>query len=107
MADRDRPHILIPGLATSEGYTPPPRRIEGRPRRIPTNRRQHGRPKTDRLDAVWLCKVAERQMVRPSFVPPPQIRRLRDLARYRWDLVAARTAEKQRVEKLTGTPRSR
>ena len=28
-----------------------------------------GRPKTDRLDAVWLCKVAERQMLRPSFVP--------------------------------------
>jgi transposase len=59
-----------------------------------------GRPKTDRLDAVWLCKVAERQMLRPSFVPPPEIRRLRDVTRYRADLVAARTAEKQRVEKL-------
>jgi len=33
-----------------------------------------GRPKTDRLDAVWLCKVAERQMLRPSFVPPPALR---------------------------------
>src|SRR5215212_7073562 len=31
-----------------------------------------GRPKTDKLDAVWLCKVAERQMLRPSFVPPVQ-----------------------------------
>jgi len=59
-----------------------------------------GRPKTDKLDAVWLCKVAERQMLRPSFVPPPEIRRLRDLTRYRADLVAVRTAEKQRVEKL-------
>jgi transposase len=59
-----------------------------------------GRPKTDRLDAVWLCKVAERQMLRPSFVPPPQIRALRDLTRYRVDLLAERTAEKQRVEKL-------
>lgn len=59
-----------------------------------------GRPKTDRLDAVWLCKVAERQMLRPSFVPPPPIRLLRDLTRYRSDLVAVRTAEKQRVEKL-------
>jgi transposase len=59
-----------------------------------------GRPKTDRLDAVWLCKLAERQMLRPSFVPPPPIRRLRDLTRYRADLVAARTAEKNRVEKL-------
>jgi transposase len=59
-----------------------------------------GRPKTDRLDCIWLCKVAERQMIRPSFVPPPEIRRLRDLTRYRADLVAARTAEKNRVEKL-------
>jgi transposase len=47
-----------------------------------------------------LCKVAERQMIRPSFVPPPQIRRLRDVTRYRADLVGARTAEKQRAEKL-------
>jgi transposase len=59
-----------------------------------------GRPKTDRLDAVWLCKVAERQMIRPSFVPPPEIRRLRDVTRYRIDLVETRTAEKNRVEKL-------
>ena len=59
-----------------------------------------GRPKTDKLDAVWLCKVAERQMLRPSFVPPPQIRQLRDLTRYRADLVRACTAEKQRAEKL-------
>src|ERR1700750_3381883 len=59
-----------------------------------------GRPKTDRLDAVWLCKVAERQMLRPSFVPPAPIRRLRDLTRYRIDLVGVRTAEKNRVEKL-------
>jgi len=59
-----------------------------------------GRPKTDVLDAVWLCKVAERQMLRPSFVPPKPIRRLRDLTRYRIELVGARTAEKNRVEKL-------
>jgi transposase len=59
-----------------------------------------GRPKTDKLDCIWLCKVAERQMIRPSFVPPPQIRRLRDVTRYRADLVGARTAEKNRAEKL-------
>jgi transposase len=59
-----------------------------------------GRPKTDKLDCIWLCKVAERQMIRPSFVPPPQIRRLRDVTRYRIDLVGARTAEKNRAEKL-------
>ena len=38
-----------------------------------------GRPKTNVLDAIWLCKVAERQMIRPSLVPPPAIRQLRDL----------------------------
>jgi transposase len=59
-----------------------------------------GRPKTDRLDAVWLCKVAERQMLRPSFVPPVPIRRLRDVTRYRIALVSDRTREKNRVEKL-------
>lgn len=59
-----------------------------------------GRPKTDKLDAVWLCKVAERQMIRPSFVPPPPIRALRDLTRYRVDLVAAAGAERNRAEKL-------
>ena len=59
-----------------------------------------GRPKTDRLDAVWLAKVAERQMIRASFVPPKPIRRLRDLTRYRVALVADVSAEKNRVEKL-------
>ena len=59
-----------------------------------------GRPKTDKLDCIWLCKVAERQMIRPSFVPPPEIRQLRDVTRYRADLVGARTAEKNRAEKL-------
>ena len=59
-----------------------------------------GRPKTDKLDCIWLCKVAERQMIRPSFVPPPPIRQLRDITRYRADLVGARTAEKNRAEKL-------
>ena len=59
-----------------------------------------GRPKTDVLDAVWLCKIAERQMIRASFVPPPPIRRLRDLTRYRVALVSDRTGEKNRVEKL-------
>jgi transposase len=59
-----------------------------------------GRPKTDVLDSVWLCKIAERQMLRPGFVPPAPIRRLRDLTRYRIDLVGTRIAEKNRVEKL-------
>jgi transposase len=59
-----------------------------------------GRPKTDKLDAVWLCKLAERGMLRPSFVPPPWQRELRDLCRYRRTLVQERTREQQRAEKL-------
>ena len=59
-----------------------------------------GRPKTDLLDAVWLCKIAERGMVRASFVPPAPIRLLRDVTRYRVDLVGERNREKNRVEKL-------
>jgi transposase len=59
-----------------------------------------GRPKTDTQDAVWLAKLAERGMLRPSFVPPPWQRELRDLTRYRRVLIHERTREKQRVEKL-------
>ena len=59
-----------------------------------------GRAKTDRADAVWLANVAERGMCRPALVQPPEIRRLRDLTRYRRALVQDRTRERQRVEKL-------
>jgi transposase len=58
-----------------------------------------GRPKTDRLDAVWLAKVVERGMCRPSLVHPKPIRRLRDMTRYRRSLVREQTREKQRLEK--------
>jgi transposase len=59
-----------------------------------------GRPKTDRADSVWLAKITERGMISSSFVPPEAIRRLRTHTRYRRHLTQARTAEKQRVEKL-------
>jgi transposase len=59
-----------------------------------------GRPKTDKLDAVWLAKLNERGMLRPSFVPPVDIRRLRDYTRLRLDLTRERTRHKQRMEKL-------
>src|SRR5690349_23000917 len=59
-----------------------------------------GRPKTDKLDAVWLAKLTERGMLRPSFVPPAEIRRLRDYTRLRLDLTEDRSRHKQRMEKL-------
>ena len=59
-----------------------------------------GRPKTDKLDSVWLAKITERGALPSSFVPPEPIRRLRTCTRYRRHLTQARTAEKQRCEKL-------
>ena len=59
-----------------------------------------GRPKTDKLDSVWLAKLAERSMLSPSFVPEEQMRHVRDLARARFDLVVDRSRVKQRVEKI-------
>jgi len=59
-----------------------------------------GRPKTDKLDAVWLAKLTERGMLRPSFVPPAEIRQLRDYTRLRSDLIGDRSRQVQRLEKL-------
>ena len=59
-----------------------------------------GRAKTDKLDSVWLAKITERGSLAGSFVPPEDIRRLRTHTRYRRKLTQARTAEKQRAEKL-------
>ena len=59
-----------------------------------------GRPKTDKIDAVWLAKLAERGMLRASLVHPGPIRQLRDLTRYRRSLMRDRTRERQRAEKL-------
>ena len=55
-----------------------------------------GRPKTDKLDAVWLAKVVERGMCRPSLVQPKPIRRLRDLTRYRRSLIRDQTRDWRR-----------
>jgi transposase len=59
-----------------------------------------GRAKTDKLDAVWLAKLTEKGMLRPSFVPPAPIRQLRDYTRLRADLIRERTRYWQRLEKL-------
>jgi len=55
--------------------------------------------KTDLSDAEWLADVAAHGMVRPSFVPPPEIRELRELTRYRKTQADARAREIQRLEK--------
>ena len=59
-----------------------------------------GRPKTDHLDAVWLAKLTERGMLRPSFEPTKPVREMRDLTRARAVMTQERTRHKQRTEKL-------
>lgn len=59
-----------------------------------------GRPKSDTHDCVWLAKLTERGMLRPSFVPPAAQRVLRDYTRTRVDLTRDRTRHWQRLEKL-------
>jgi transposase len=56
--------------------------------------------KTDVKDAEWIAELVEHGLVRPSFVPPEPIRQLRDLTRYRTEIVRERTREVQRLEKF-------
>jgi len=55
--------------------------------------------KSDVLDAEWLAELLEHGLLRSSFVPPQEIRELRDLTRYRKRLIQAHSAETQRIAK--------
>ena len=54
--------------------------------------------KTDRKDAKWICDLFMCDMIKPSFIPPPDIRHLRDLVRYRMKLTNILTGEKNRAQ---------
>ena len=54
--------------------------------------------KTDRKDAKWICDLFMCEMVKPSFIPPANIRHLRDLVRYRFKLSNMITSEKNRAQ---------
>lgn len=56
--------------------------------------------KTDVKDAEWIAQLLEHGLVRPSFVPPPPIRRLRNMTRHRVQLQGDRTRDATRLEKL-------
>jgi transposase len=56
--------------------------------------------KSDVSDAAWLADLGAHGLMRASFVPPPQIREVRDLVRARTAMVRERTREWQRLEKL-------
>ena len=53
--------------------------------------------KTDRKDARWICDLFMCGMIKPSFIPPPAIRHLRELIRYRMKLTNMLTSEKNRA----------
>ena len=54
--------------------------------------------KTDKKDSKWIADMFKHGLVEPSFMPPPDIRQLRDLMRYRNKLVNMRTSEKNRFQ---------
>jgi transposase len=56
--------------------------------------------KSDVIDSAWCCQLLEHGLVRPSFVPPPEIRRLRDLTRLCVAQTEERTRAIQRLEKV-------
>jgi transposase len=56
--------------------------------------------KTDVADAEWICQLVEHGLVRPSFVPPPAIRDIRELTRYRRTVAEERTREAHRLDKV-------
>jgi transposase len=56
--------------------------------------------KTDVQDCAWIAQLLECGLLRGSFVPPPAIRELRDLTRYRKSLIQDRTREANRLHKV-------
>jgi transposase len=56
--------------------------------------------KTDTTDAAWLCRLLEHGLLRKSFVPPVEIRELRDLTRYRKALIRERATQVNRLHKI-------
>jgi transposase len=56
--------------------------------------------KTDKKDSVWLTKLLLSGLLKASFIPPREIRELRDLSRYRRKLTNQATAERNRFEKI-------
>jgi transposase len=56
--------------------------------------------KTDPNDSVWLAHLLRHAMIRPSFIPPREIRELRELTRRRKQLMSAGTSERNRLQKI-------
>jgi transposase len=59
--------------------------------------------KTDVKDAEWIADLVRHGLIAKSFVPPPPLRELRDLLRYRRKLIEAQAAERNRLLRLLET----
>jgi hypothetical protein len=68
--------------------------------RNPTHVKAVSGRKTDVRDAQWLARLVECNLVEGSFVPPREIRELRDVTRYRRRIIEERGRELQRLQKL-------
>ena len=56
--------------------------------------------KTDVKDAEWLASLLRHGLLKPSFIPPLEIRELRELTRYRESLVREQSAVANRIQKV-------
>jgi hypothetical protein len=98
--DREGDHGLDFGLLADLVLSAGVGRAGGAVGQRPRGKYVPGRPKTDKLDSLWLDKLTEKGLLRPSFVPAAPIRALRDYTRLRVDLTRERSRYWQRLEKL-------
>ena len=56
--------------------------------------------KTDTIDSAWIAQLLAHGLLTASFVPPPPVRELRDLTRYRKAMINEKTAQVNRIHKV-------
>lgn len=54
--------------------------------------------KTDKKDSKWICDLFKHDLIKFSFIPPKEIREMREISRYRYKLVCMRTSERNRYQ---------
>ena len=56
--------------------------------------------KTDKKDSAWLCKLLLAGLLKPSYIPAKEQRKLRDLTRYRTKLIQSNASNKNRIIRI-------
>ncbi len=54
--------------------------------------------KTDKKDSKWICDLYKHDLIKFSFIPPKEIRALREICRYRYKLICMRSSERNRYQ---------